>query len=131
MEGNVLDVFRVVSLVVVWAIPAALVAAVVGFVLLGPAMVLGGAVARTYASIRSKLRRRTGAETPLAELLAREGLTIRDEAEGRPVAAETVVPTSEVDAILARAGLTIRDAVANKHPDSALPELKRTPKRAQ
>ncbi len=62
MEGNVFDVFRVLSLVVTWAIPAILVAAVVGFIVLGPAMMLAGVILRSYEAVRDSLRRRARAE---------------------------------------------------------------------
>lgn len=65
MEGNVLDVFRVLSLVVVWAIPAILIVAVVAFIFLAPALTLAGGVLRLYEVVRDKLRRRAQAETQL------------------------------------------------------------------
>jgi len=62
MEGNVLDIFRVLSGVVVWAIPAILVLAVVVFVVAAPAAALAGAVLHLYEGVRNKLRRRVPAE---------------------------------------------------------------------
>ncbi|MBI2907984.1 MAG: hypothetical protein HYX92_10050 [Chloroflexi bacterium] len=68
MEGNVFDVFRVLSLVVTWAIPAILVAAVAAFVFAGPAVMLAGAALRLYGTVRGKLRGRTArAQTQLLE----------------------------------------------------------------
>ena len=63
MQGDVLDVFRVLSLVVVWAIPAALILAVVVFVIAAPAVTLAGAVLRLYDAVRDKLQRTARAET--------------------------------------------------------------------
>jgi len=63
MEGNVLDVFRVLSLVVVWAIPAALILAVVVFILAAPALTLAGVFVRLYEVVRDKLQRTARAET--------------------------------------------------------------------
>jgi len=56
MEGNIFDIFRVVSLVVVWAIPAILILAVVAFVIAAPAVTLAGVVLRLYDVVRDKLR---------------------------------------------------------------------------
>jgi len=67
MEGNVFDVFRVLSLVVTWAIPALLVLAVVAFIVLGPAIALAGVIHRWYETARDKLRRRAPAGTHLPE----------------------------------------------------------------
>ncbi|MFQ5997433.1 MAG: dickkopf-related protein [Dehalococcoidales bacterium] len=58
------DFFRVLSLLVVWAIPAALVVAVVVFVIAAPALTLGGVVIRLYEIVRFRLRRRAPAEMP-------------------------------------------------------------------
>ena len=63
MEGNVFDVFRVLSLVVTWGIPAILVLAVVVFVIAAPALTLAGVVLRLYEGVRDKLRKRAPAET--------------------------------------------------------------------
>ena len=62
MEGNVLDVFRVLSLVVTWGIPAILVLAVVAFIVAAPALTLAGIVLRLYEALRDKLRGRPQAE---------------------------------------------------------------------
>jgi len=62
MEGNVFDVFRVLSLVVVWAIPAILILAVVVFILAAPALTLAGVFVRLYEIVRDKLQRRARAE---------------------------------------------------------------------
>jgi hypothetical protein len=62
MEGNVVDVFRVLSLVVVWAIPAILILAVVVFILAAPALTLAGVFVRLYEVVRDNLRRRAPAE---------------------------------------------------------------------
>jgi len=72
MEGNVLDVFRVLSLVVVWAIPAILVLAVVAFILAAPALTLAGAVLRLYEVVRDKLGRNARAKRSVLELKAKE-----------------------------------------------------------
>ena len=65
MEGSVFDVFRVLSLVVTWAIPAILVLAVVVFAIAAPALTLAGAVLRLYEAVRDKIQRRAPAETQL------------------------------------------------------------------
>ena len=65
MEGNVLDVLRVLVLVLVWAIPAILVLAVVVFAIAAPALTLAGVVDRLYEVVHDKLRRRTRAEMQL------------------------------------------------------------------
>ena len=59
------DVFRVLSLVVVWAIPAILVLAVLAFTILAPAATFAGAVLRLYETVRTKLLRRAPAEKQL------------------------------------------------------------------
>jgi len=51
------DFFRVLSLVIVWAIPAALIVAVVAFVIAAPALTLGGVVIRLYEVVCVRLRR--------------------------------------------------------------------------
>lgn len=56
MQGNVLDVFRVLSLVVVWAIPVILILAVAIFAVLAPAFTLAGGGLRLYEVVRDKLR---------------------------------------------------------------------------
>lgn len=66
MEGNVFDVFRLLSLVVVWAIPAVLILAVVAFILAAPVLSLAGAVLRLYDAVRVKLLRKTRAEAQLS-----------------------------------------------------------------
>ncbi len=54
------DVLRVLSLVVVWAIPAILVLGVVAFVVLAPAFAFGGAARRLYDNgKKTKLQRHT------------------------------------------------------------------------
>ena len=84
MEGTVFDVFRVLSLVVVWAIPALLILAVVVFTFLAPATALAGAVLRLFAAVRGKLQRKARAEKQLVsevgKLVAKAGLTIQEEA---------------------------------------------------
>jgi len=57
------DVFRVLSLVIVWAIPAILIVAVVVFVIGAPALTLGGVVLRLYDIVSVRLRRKAQAET--------------------------------------------------------------------
>lgn len=57
------DVFRVLSLVLVWAIPAILILAVVAFIVAAPSVTLAGAVLRLYDVVRDTLRRRAPAET--------------------------------------------------------------------
>lgn len=62
MEGSVLDVFRVLSLVAVWAIPATLIVALAAFILVIPAFTVAGALLRLYEVVRVKLPRRARAE---------------------------------------------------------------------
>jgi len=57
------DVFRVLGVVVAWAIPAVLVLLVVVFVLAAPVLALGGAALRLYEVVGGKLRRGGRAET--------------------------------------------------------------------
>ena len=57
------DVFRALSLVIVWAIPAILIVAVVVFVIGAPALTLGGVVLRLYDIVSVRLRRKAQAET--------------------------------------------------------------------
>lgn len=54
------DVFRMLALVIVWAIPAVLIVAVAVFAILAPALPAAGAVFRVYEAIRDRLRRRAG-----------------------------------------------------------------------
>lgn len=56
------DVLRVLSLVIVWAIPATLVVAVAAFVIVAPALTLGGVLIRLYEIVCLRLRRRARAE---------------------------------------------------------------------
>ena len=63
MEGNVFDVFRVLSLVLVWAIPTILLLAVVVFAIATPIAILAGAVLRFYDAVRDRLRGEVRAET--------------------------------------------------------------------
>lgn len=55
-------IFRVLSLLIVWAIPAVLIIAVGAFVVGAPALTLGGLVLRLYSSVSVRLRRKTQAE---------------------------------------------------------------------
>ena len=57
MEGNVFDVFRVLSLVLVWGIPALLVVAVVVFAAVAPGAILAGAIISLWEAVNGKLRR--------------------------------------------------------------------------
>ena len=57
MEGNVFDVFRVLSLVLVWGIPALLVVAVVAFAAVAPGAILAGAIISLWEAVNGKLRR--------------------------------------------------------------------------
>ena len=57
MEGNVFDVFRVLSLVLVWGIPALLVVAVVAFAVVAPGAILAGVIIRLWEAVSGKLRR--------------------------------------------------------------------------
>ena len=57
------DFFRVLSLVIVWAIPAILIVAVGAFVIGAPALTLGGVVLRLYDIVSVRLRRKAQAET--------------------------------------------------------------------
>ena len=57
------DVFRVLSLVITWTIPATLVAAVVAFVIVAPALTLGGVGMKLYDIVSVRLRRSVQAET--------------------------------------------------------------------
>ena len=52
------DIFRVLSLVIVWAIPAILLMAVAVFVIVAPTLTLGGVIARLYEVVGVRLRRR-------------------------------------------------------------------------
>lgn len=61
MEGNVLDVFRVLALVVVWAIPAVLVLLVAIFAILSPVLIWAGVVSGLFRVIRDRVRRRVAA----------------------------------------------------------------------
>lgn len=49
------DIFRVISLVVVWAIPTILVVAVIVFAILAPVMTLSGVFLRLYQAIHNVL----------------------------------------------------------------------------
>lgn len=62
------DIFRALSLVIVWAIPAVLVLAVVAFMVGAPVLTLGGAVLRLYNSISVRRHRKAPAETRGPEL---------------------------------------------------------------
>ena len=55
------DVLRVLSLVVVWAIPAILVLAVVVFAIAAPVFIWAGVVSGLFQVIRDSLRRRVTA----------------------------------------------------------------------
>ncbi len=57
------DVFRLLSLMIVWAIPAILIVAVVVFVIGAPALTLGGVVLRLSDIVSVRLRRKPQAET--------------------------------------------------------------------
>ena len=59
------DVLRVISLVVVWGIPALLVLAVVVFILAAPILTLAGAVLRLCEAVGNKIRGRARAEGQL------------------------------------------------------------------
>jgi hypothetical protein len=61
MEGNVLDVLRVLVLVLVWAIPAILVLLVAVFAILTPVFIWAGVVSGLFRVIRDRLRRRVAA----------------------------------------------------------------------
>ncbi len=56
-------ILRILSLVVVWVIPATLIVAVVAFVVGAPALTLGGLVLRLYGTMSVRLRRKTRTET--------------------------------------------------------------------
>lgn len=58
-------VFRVLSLVVVWAIPAILVVGVVAFLVSAPVLTLGGALLRLYDIAHIRLRRKPQAGMPI------------------------------------------------------------------
>ena len=72
MEGNVLDVLRVLVLVVVWAIPAILVLLVAVFAILVPVFIWAGAVSGLFQVIRDRLRRRATAPRRRASRMAEE-----------------------------------------------------------
>lgn len=66
------DVFRVLSLVVVWAIPAILVLLVVVFAILAPVFIWAGVVSGLFRVIRDSLRRRATASRRRALTMAEE-----------------------------------------------------------
>lgn len=62
------NLFRALSLVVVWAIPVFLVAAVVVFAIGAPVLTSGGLLIRLYDSVRPTLRTRVQPEAPASTL---------------------------------------------------------------
>jgi len=62
MEGNVFDVFRLLSLVVTWAVPALLIVAVAVFIVTSPLFALGGLITKWYEFFHARLPSRTQAE---------------------------------------------------------------------
>ncbi len=62
------DIFKVLSLVTVWAIPTALIAVVVLFVVASPLLAMGGLVTRLYGFFRAGLPSKAQAERPGANL---------------------------------------------------------------
>ncbi len=56
------DIFKVLSLVAVWAIPTALIAVVVLFVVASPVLAVGGLVTRLYGFFHAGLPSRVQAE---------------------------------------------------------------------
>jgi hypothetical protein len=114
------DVFRVISLVLVWGIPALLVVAVVVFIVLAPALTFGGMVRKLYERVFARRRKTIRQESvpTIGEILAAAGLTIQAEtATGKPVAAEVFMqqPASELNKLLAKAGLSIQEEAIPKH----------------
>ncbi len=110
------DVLRILSLVVVWAIPAILVLAVVVFILLAPALTFGGLAGRLFARLRRKAQ--PVPSPSIAEVLAAAGLTFQEEADtDKAVAAKLFIqqPVSEIDKLLVRAGINIQEEPAPKH----------------
>ncbi len=53
------EVFRVISLVVAWGIPAILVLGVAAFIILAPALAFGGATRRLYEVVLGRITRKT------------------------------------------------------------------------
>ena len=51
------DVFRVISLVVVWGIPAILILGVVVFIILAPALTFGGMASKLYQRVFARRKR--------------------------------------------------------------------------
>ena len=56
------DVFRVISLVVVWGIPAILILGVLVFIILAPAFTFGGIASKLYARVFARQKRATRTE---------------------------------------------------------------------
>lgn len=57
------DVLRALSLVIVWAIPAILIVGVVAFVIVAPALTLGGLILRLSDIVSVRLRRKPQVKT--------------------------------------------------------------------
>lgn len=108
------DVLRVLSLVVVWGIPAVLVLGVIAFIILAPALTFGGTARRLYESITGRMRRKAQEEpaSTIAQILASAGLILDEETvANRAMAAKrfTLQPVSEVDKLLATAGVRVQE----------------------
>jgi len=63
------DVFKVLSLLVVWAIPAILVAAIVGFTVLAPTLALAGMGINLYKTVSVRLGSKVSAKTQRTNLV--------------------------------------------------------------
>ncbi|MDP2917824.1 MAG: hypothetical protein Q8O16_07855 [Dehalococcoidia bacterium] len=105
---------RILSVILVWGIPAVLVLAVVGFIILAPAFAFGGLASRLYETTFARMRRKAQPEPAptIGEILAAAGLTLKEEdAADKAVAAKAFMqqPVSEIDKLLAKAGLRIEE----------------------
>ena len=123
------DVFRVISLVVAWGIPAILILGVVVFIILAPAFTFGGMASKLYERVfarqRKAIRREPG--RTVAEILAAAGLPIQWQTTGDKSLAAAVFakrPMSEIQELLARAEL---EAI-RQEPDPTIGKMLRAAK---
>lgn len=135
-----LGVFRILSLVLVWGIPAVLVLAVVAFIILAPAFAFGGLARKVYENVVGGLRRKARQEPAptvgqelsptVGEILAAAGVTFdADVPEDKEAASKIFMrqPVSEVAKLLAKAGIKMEEEPVPKHCWEILhcPPLKR------
>ena len=82
------DVFRVISLVVAWGIPAILILGVVVFIILAPALTFGGMASKLYQRVFARQRRAIQPEptATIGEMLRAAKLP----PEGEPTGAKTM-----------------------------------------